>query len=61
MLITLWVLVDQWARKNLGERNRCCHSFDKDTAGCCGKHKDGDTPDGRPTPMPLQRPLTAPA
>ena len=53
VLITLWIFVDQWARKTLGERNRCCHSFDKDDAlGCCGKHKDGAPPDNAPPQCP---------
>jgi len=40
-LITAWVLIDQWARKSLGERSRCCHSFEDEGAeGCCGKHHE---------------------
>ena len=46
ILVLLWVGIDRLAHKTLGERNRCCHSFDPDaaragtgTGGCCGQHE----------------------
>ena len=47
MLIGGWVLVDQWARRRLGERSRCCRSIEREGGqGCCGKAREaqGDDP-----------------
>ena len=46
-LISVWVLVDQWARRRLGERSRCCRSIEREGGqGCCGKAREaqGDDP-----------------
>ncbi len=39
LVVLVWVGIDRLANKNLGERNRCCHTFDPAAArgGCCGK------------------------
>jgi len=56
IMVLVWVGIDRLAHKNLGERNRCCHSFDPDsgaqTGGGCGKHTScalNDEESGRPT------------
>lgn len=55
VMVLVWVGIDRLAHKNLGERNRCCHSFDPDggaRTGCCGKHTScalNDEESGRPT------------
>lgn len=42
IMVLAWVGIDRLAHKHLGERNRCCHSFDADSEGaapgCCGEH-----------------------
>ena len=44
VMVLVWVGIDRLAHKHLGERNRCCHSFDADSEsnaaapGCCGQH-----------------------
>lgn len=47
VLIAGWVLVDQWARRRLGERSRCCRSFEREGAeSCCGKHREAPRGEG---------------
>lgn len=37
-LMLIWIGVDRWSNKRLGERNRCCHKFEENGGQCCGKH-----------------------
>lgn len=60
LIVSIWVFVDQWARRTLGERSRCCHSFEKEGAvGCCGKHHqdecDFDNTVDRPKECPYKK------
>ena len=41
VLMALWIAIDAWARKRLGERTQCAHAVaDGVTRGYCGRHPE---------------------